>query len=53
MLKKGSAGEISYQILLSKDLGYVSEEIYLELKKKYEIIIKMLTNLAKSLGKKE
>jgi four helix bundle protein len=52
-IAKGSAGEISYQILLVKDLGYIQEEIYSELKNKYETIIKMLTNLAKSLGKKE
>lgn len=51
-IAKGSAGEISYQVMLAKDLGYVPEEVYSELKNKYEIVIKMLTNLAKSLGKK-
>jgi len=51
-IAKGSAGEISYEILLAKDLGYASEEIYSELRSKYEIVIKMLSNLAKSLGKK-
>ena len=51
-IAKGSAGEISYQILLARDLGYVSEEIYSELRGKYEIVIKMLSNLAKSLDKK-
>jgi four helix bundle protein len=51
-IAKGSAGEISYQMVLAKDLGYVSEEIYSELRSKYEIVIKMLSNLAKSLGKK-
>jgi four helix bundle protein len=51
-IARGSAGEISYQILLVKELGYISEEIYLELRNRYEIVIKMLTNLAKSLGKK-
>lgn len=51
-IAKGSAGEISYQILLTKDLGYVSEEIYSEMKEKYVIVIKMLSSLAKSLGKK-
>jgi four helix bundle protein len=30
-IAKGSAGEISYQIRLAKDLGYVSEEIYSDL----------------------
>ena len=51
-IAKGSVGEISYQVMLAKDLGYVPEEVYSELKNKYEIVIKMLTNLAKSLGKK-
>jgi four helix bundle protein len=52
-IAKGSAGEISYQILLARDLGYISEEIYSGLKNRYEIVIKMLTNLAKSLSKKD
>jgi four helix bundle protein len=51
-IAKGSAGEISYQIFLSKDLGYVSTEVYSDLRDKYEIVIKMLSNLAKSLDKK-
>ena len=49
---KGSTGEISYQIFLARDLGYVSGEIYTGLAKKYKIVIKMLWNWAKSLGKK-
>jgi four helix bundle protein len=51
-ITRGSAGEISYQILLARDLGYVSDEIYSEFRNRYEIVIKMLTNLAKSLNKK-
>jgi four helix bundle protein len=51
-IAKGSAAEISYQILLAKGLGYVSEEIYSKMKEKYEIVIRMLSNLAKSLAKK-
>jgi four helix bundle protein len=51
-IARGSAGEISYQILLARDLGYVSDEIYSEFRNRYEIVIKMLTNLAKSLNKK-
>ena len=42
-IAKGS-GEISYPILLAKDLGYVSEEIHSEMKEKYEIVIKMLSS---------
>jgi len=51
-IAKGSADEISYQILLAKDLRYITEEVYSELKNEYEIVIKMLSNLAKSLDKK-
>lgn len=36
----------------TKDLGYLSKEIYLTLKNNYEIVIKMLANLSKSLDKK-
>ena len=41
-IAKGSAGEISYQVMLAKDLGYVPEEVYSELKNKYEIVINAL-----------
>lgn len=51
-IAKGSASEISYQILLARDLGYISNEAYLSLKDRYEVVIKMLANLAKSLAKK-
>jgi len=51
-IAKGSAGEITYQILLAKDLRYVTVEVYSELKNEYEIVINMLSNLAKSLDKK-
>ena len=51
-IAKGSSGEIAYQILLAKDLRYITEELYFDLKKEYEIVIKMLSNLAKSLDKK-
>jgi four helix bundle protein len=51
-IAKGSAGEISYQILLARDLHYLTTEVYSEMKNDYEIVIKMLSNLAKSLDKK-
>ena len=51
-IAKGSAGEISYQILLARDLRYMTEEMYSHLKNEYEIVIRMLSNLAKSLNKK-
>ena len=46
---KGSAGEMKYQLLLAKDLNYIDENNYNELKSKYERISQMLTGLAKSL----
>jgi len=48
-IAKGSAGEIKYQLLLVKDLKYISDENYSELLPKYERVSQMLTKLAKSL----
>src|SRR4030042_481689 len=49
-IAKGSAGEMKYQLLLAKDLGYIDENIYNELRSQYERISQMLTGLAKSLS---
>jgi len=46
---KGSAGEMKYQLLLTKDLEYIDEDTYNELRSSYERISQMLTGLAKSL----
>jgi four helix bundle protein len=48
-IAKGSAGEMKYQLLLVKDLKYISEDKYSELLPKYERVSQMLTKLAKSL----
>ena len=48
-IARGSTGEIKYQLLLSKDLTYISESSYSILKQKYERVSQMLTKLAKSL----
>jgi four helix bundle protein len=48
-IARGSAGEISYQLLLSKDLGCISEQNYTSLKERYERVGKMLTGLIKTL----
>jgi four helix bundle protein len=48
-IARGSAGEIKYQLLLVRDLNYVSENEYSELTSKYERVSQMLTKLAKSL----
>jgi four helix bundle protein len=48
-IAKGSAGEIKYQPLRVKDLRYISEDRYSNLKEKYERVSQILTKLAKSL----
>jgi len=47
---KGSAGELKYYLLLSRDLSYLLEEKYLSLKAEVEEISKMLNGLIKSLS---
>lgn len=41
----GSASELDYELLLAHDLGYISEESYIELSTELEEIRKMLTVL--------
>ena len=48
-IARGSTGEIKYQLLLIKDLSYISKDCYSVLKQKYERVSQMLTKLAKSL----
>ena len=48
-ISKGSAGELKYHLLLSKDLGYLPEDEFFILKEKVDQISMMLTGLVKSL----
>lgn len=48
-IARGSAGELKYQLVLSRDLGYLNENHYPGLREKAESISKMLTKLASSL----
>jgi len=48
-IARGSAGEMKYQLLLVKDLRYVSEDQYCNLLANYERVSQMLTKLSKSL----
>lgn len=48
-IARGSAGELKYQILLAKDLDYLSEEKYRSVKEKFDSISRMLSGLVKSL----
>ena len=41
----GSCEELDYQLLLSKDLNYIDDEVYLELQKDTKEISKMLFGL--------
>lgn len=49
---RGSLGETSYHIRLSKDLGYIKEREYLELKTYCEDISKQINGWIKSLKSK-
>jgi four helix bundle protein len=51
-IARGSSGEITYQLLLSRDLGYISDEEHKFSKGEYERVAKMLTKLASSLKEK-
>lgn len=46
----GSASELEYQILLSKDLEYIKEDVYKELSDKIVEVKKMLTSFIKKLN---
>ena len=48
-IAKGSAFETEYQLLLAKDLNYITNEEYKFLMAKIQSIIRRLTNLIKSL----
>ena len=48
-IARGSAGEMKYQLLLAKDLKYIAESTYEDLRSNYERISQMLTGLARSL----
>jgi four helix bundle protein len=51
-IAKGSVGEISYQIVLSKDLGYINIDDSNNLVDGYSRVGRMLTRLGQSLEKK-
>jgi len=51
-IAKGSAFEVEYQLLLAKDLSYITNEGYNSLTKKIGEIISMLTGLIKFLKSK-
>jgi four helix bundle protein len=52
-IAKGSAFESEYQLLVSKDLGFISQEQFNILNEKVKYIIRMLTKLISSLRMKD
>jgi len=52
-ISRGSAAELKYHLLLSKDLGYISSEIYCEIEKEILEISRMLMGLANTLERKQ
>ena len=50
-IARGSVREIECQLLLSRDLGYVSSETWASLHRDSEIISKMLNGLVRSIQK--
>ena len=48
-IAKGSAGEIKYQLLLVRDLGYISDDKYSTFLPEYDRVSQRLAKLAKSL----
>ena len=49
-IARGSAGEVCYHLLLARDLKYVSDETYQELRSGYDRVVQMLSRLSQSLG---
>ena len=50
-IARGSAGEVCYQLLLARDLKYISNETYQELRAGYDRVIQMLSRLSQSLNR--
>ena len=50
-IARGSAGEVCYQLLLAKDLKYISNETYQELRSGYDRVIQMFSRLSQSLNR--
>jgi four helix bundle protein len=49
VMARGSANEMEYHLLLSRDLGYINEEVYQDLFDQVNRVIRSLTNLIKKL----
>ena len=50
-IARRSAGEVCYQLLLARDLKYMSNEAYDELRSGYDRVIQMLPRLSQTLNR--
>ncbi|MBI2987469.1 MAG: four helix bundle protein [Deltaproteobacteria bacterium] len=50
-IARGSAAEVGYQLLLARDLGYISNQVYEETRSDYDRVGQMLTCLGQSLDR--
>jgi len=50
-IARGSAGEVCYQLLLAKDLHYITDEAYGDLRTGYDRVVQMLSRLSQSLNR--
>ena len=50
-IARGSAGEVCYQLLLAKDLRYITVDTYSELRSDYDRVIQMLSRLSQTLNR--
>ncbi len=50
-IARGSAGEVCYQLLLAKDLQYISEGMYRDLRRDYDRVLQMLSRLSQTLNR--
>lgn len=48
-IARGSASEVAYLLLVSRDLGYLNQEAFAQLSDGYDHIARMLTRLVKAL----
>jgi four helix bundle protein len=51
-IARGSAAEVTYQLLLARDSGYLQNQICDDLRPNYGRVGQMLTRLAQSLGRR-
>ncbi len=51
-IARGSCNEVEYQLILSKDLGYINEEVYAKTTIQIKDIQRMINGLIKSLQKR-